>query len=155
MEVELRLGLRMARELPELARDLVSEGLDLPAVVALAAHEPLDEREDVERSFSRVLKALGLVPEADVVLGAKVLRDELARDVLEGRLAPLEGGERLWSLHHAVEQATRQDGRDPLGLLALVCLVDEAYWDWDVRRPREVVERGVRQECTRLLSETA
>jgi hypothetical protein len=155
MEVGLRLGLRTAHELPTMARDLVSEGVDLPAVVALAAHEPLDEREDVERSFSRVLEALGLVPEADVVLAAKVLRDELARDVLEGRLAPLDGGERLWSLQHAVEQATQREGRDPLGLLALVCVVDEAFWDWDARRPREVVERGVLEECARLLSETA
>ena len=50
---------------------------------------------------SRVLEALGLVPEADVVLAAKVLRDELARDVLEIKLGQNQTFDQLSNLMQA------------------------------------------------------
>lgn len=151
--LERRLGMVSARDLPALARDLLDEGIDDRAVVTLAACDRDDDLVEIGQAFDAMVAALGLPVPADLRDAAIILRDDIVRSVLDGRTAPLVGGEHLWTLHEAFRHATRSDDHDPLGVLQLIEIVDSA--SWDEPRPREIVEHAVVEECTRILDGSA
>lgn len=126
-------------------------GLDGPAVLRLAAHDESDEREVLVAAMENACIGLALPHHEPPVITASALRDETARDVVEARITPLDGGHRLCAIHDALVHLSPHESRE-LGLAEVVLLVDELFWAEDVPRGARSVEDRLRDECVTILA---
>lgn len=98
---QFALGTLMSADLPVLATNLLAEGVDTPAIRALAgvAQPTLPE---VGPLFERVIRELTLPP-FDEQQALRVLVRQHAEAIVAGEIEPYEGAMQIWSLSDRYE----------------------------------------------------
>jgi hypothetical protein len=134
------LGLIPSDELPELAQQAITDGLDSPSLQLLAAtgKNDLEEVRDLFRKALSELK-INMPSTADAGL---ILACEIAQEVVGGRIPPYQGAKRIWDEIYTRLPELKQ-------LKPFVGLASE-YED-DVPH-RDAYSHDIVEECKRLIS---
>ena len=148
LEARWRAGHILASELPDVARELVASGHDVPALRQLLA-TPADEvRGAARRTFERALRELGRggMSRSDA---AMVLARRWARELLERKLPPRR-------VTRAIAHVRFRGSADVDDALQPFCELDDAYEAFGDRRLARLRMRGLdrraRREARRLLA---
>ena len=89
---KIDLDLLAPNILPELAVELLIEGLDGPHLVRLAGESPASRGADLDALLGDVLQELGL-ERLSRVEAARAVRDDIARQVVSGSIDGIDGAE--------------------------------------------------------------
>lgn len=140
VEARWRLGVFPPEGLPEVARRLLEEGADGPAIRALAElRSPTRAR--AGSLFEDLLDGLDRRPMARERAGELVARS-LAAKIVSGELPPDEGARRIaWDVW---------DRCRDLGHLGVFVTLAEKHETG--REHRDLIEEGIRREARRLLA---
>ena len=151
------LGTLLPEQLPEIATNALSSGIDGSLLAALAGESPRSASPDELHSlFNRALAELG-VERPSLTRAAEIMRDYYARRVVEGDLSPRVGAEAIVrGVLDRLEGIPRRDfvGQE-LGVARLVGL----FYDYEVAAEGYAtaaeVDAEVLEECRRILGAPA
>jgi hypothetical protein len=139
---ELVLGLLSTDDLSKAAMSALDDGLDSPALVALACVRPDAYQSEVQALFERALteQELSNPSPHDAVM---YLARETARDIVTGAVAPYSGAKKIWDLARRAPTDHRHE-LDPFIYAA-------SEWE-DRPADRISFEQGIIEEARRLIS---
>jgi hypothetical protein len=142
---EWRLGRLAASEVQPLALRLLEQGLTGPNLLELAGTPAFalgrDLARAVERAFAEAGFALPTREEAGLLLSR-----EVARAIVEGRVDPYEGAQRIWTLAHDIGEQN---------FVRVASLVGYASEIEDHPDSRAFYEPRIKEEAARFLEEIA
>jgi len=88
------LGNLLTEDLPTLAIEALQAGYDSPSLRQLAASEG-SQSDEIRKLFSKALEELKINAPSLTEAGLMLAQD-IAKDIVMGRIAPYEGAKRIW-----------------------------------------------------------